>query len=149
LPNITDPDLVIVSKLIPKGVICLISALYFHKLTNQIPHLVHIAIPQNIKAQKIDCIPTQFYWFSDKTWKSGIEKHVIGKVTVKVYSKEKTIVDCFKHRNKIGIEVCIEALRNYWESGQTDLEKVLQIAKLLKVDKIMKPYLETIINEQS
>jgi len=149
LPGVSDPDLVTVSKKVPKGVICLISALNFHGLTNQIPHYMHIAIPQQIKAPKIEYPPVRFYWFSKEIWESGIEEHIINKIKVKVYSKEKTIVDCFKHRNKIGIEVSIEALRNYWESGKADLEKIQQIAKISKVEKVIKPYLETIINEQS
>ena len=147
LPDISDPDLVIVTKKVPNGVICLISALYFHRLTNQIPHCIHVAIPQHVKAPKIDYPPVRFYWFSKKMWESGIEEHALG--GIKVYSREKTIVDCFKHRNKVGVEVAIEALKNYWENGNTNLEKIQQFAKISKVDKIIKPYLETIINEQS
>ncbi len=149
LPDISDPDLVTVAKKVPNGVVCLISALYFHRLTNQIPHCVHIAIPQHIKAPKIDYPPVRFYWFSEKTWESGIEEHVIGGIKVNVYSREKTIIDCFKHRNKVGIEVAIEALKNYWESDNIDLNKIKHLAKISKVEKIIKPYLETIINEQS
>jgi len=149
LPEISDPDLVTVTKKVPNGVICLISALYFHRLTNQIPHCVHIAIPQPIKAPKVEYPPVRFYWFSEKIWEQGIEEHIIGGIKVKIYSREKTIVDCFKHRNKVGIEVAIEAFKNYWESGNTDLEKIQRFAKISKVEKIIKPYLETIINEQS
>ena len=149
LPEIGDPDLVTVAKKVPNGVICLISALYFHQLTNQIPHCVHIAILQHIKAPKIDYPPVRFYWFSEKTWEQGIEEHVIGRTKVRIYSREKTIIDCFKHRNKIGIETAIEALRNYWESGDTNLDKIQNLSKISKVDKLIKPYLETIINEQS
>ena len=149
LPDITDPDLVTVAKKVPNAVICLISALYFHRLTNQIPHCIHIAIPQHIKAPKFDYPPARFYWFSKKLWESGIEEHLVSGIKIKVYSIEKSIIDCFKHRNKVGIEVAIEALKNYWESGNTDLGKIQQFAKISKVDKIIKPYLETIINEQS
>jgi predicted transcriptional regulator of viral defense system len=144
--NISDPDLVTISKIVPKGVFCLISALYFHNLTNQIPHCIHIAIPQHIKAPKIDYPPAQFYWFSKWIWEAGIEEHFIGEIKIKVYSREKTIIDCFKHRNKIGIEVAIEALRTYWESGNRDLGKIQQFARISKVEKTIKPYLETIIN---
>ncbi|NGX38824.1 MAG: hypothetical protein KR126chlam1_00137 [Chlamydiae bacterium] len=149
LPEVSDPDLVIAAKKVPNGIICLISALYFHRLTSQIPHCVHIAIPQHIKAPKVDYPPMRFYWFSEKTWNAGIEEHEIGTTLVRCYSKEKTIIDCFKHREKIGIEVGIEALRNYWEKGQANLNEINKYAKISKVDKILNPYLEAIINEQS
>jgi len=140
LPELSDPDLVAVIKKVPRGVIFLISALYFHRLTNQIPYCLHIAIPQHVKASKIYYPPVRFYWFSEKTWQSVIEGTI-----VKCYSKEKTIIDCFKHRNKIGVE----ALKNYWENGRANLRKINEYAKVSKVDRIIQPYLETIINEQS
>lgn len=149
LRGISDPDLAVVAKKIPKGVLCLISALYFHRLTNQIPHYIYLAIPQKTKAPKVPYPPVKFYWFSEKIWEIGIEQHSIGNVTINCYSKEKTIVDCFKHRNKIGIEVAIEALKNYWKDGNTNLEKIKEFAKISKVDKVMQPYLESVLNEDS
>ncbi len=149
LPDTSDPDLVTVAKKVPHGVICLISALYFHHLTSQIPRSIDVAIPQHIKAPKIDYPPMRFYWFSEKMWEAGIEEHLMGKVKIRCYSKEKTVVDCFKHRNKIGIEVAIEALKNYWENDHPNLTKINKYAKLSRVDKVMKPYLEMIVNEQS
>lgn len=149
LPKISEPDLVIISKRIPKGIICLISALYFHELTSQIPHVVDVALPKDTKSPMIDYPPIQFYRFSPKIWSAGIEKYKIGKFTIQCYSKEKTIVDCFRYRKKIGVEIAIEALRDYWSKDNINLDLIYKYAKLGRVEKIIQPYIETTINEQS
>ena len=148
LPEHSQPDLVTIVKKIPKGIICLISALYFHNLTTQIPHFIFIALPQGYKPPKIEYPPAKFFWFSKGTHETGIEIHKFKNICVQIYSKEKTIVDCFKHRNKIGLEVAIEALRIYWRQKKTNIDEIIRFAKISKVEKTLKPYLETIINEQ-
>src|SRR6266508_4618597 len=105
----SDPDLAVVSLMIPKGVVCLISALYFHQLTTQIPHEVYLALPKDSEKPRIPYPPLRFFWISPKPFKAGIERHTKDNVEIKVYSIAKTIADCFKFRNKIGMEVALEA----------------------------------------
>lgn len=149
LPGHTQPDLVTVAKMVPGGVLCLISALYFHRLTSQIPHFIYIAVKQGYKPQKIDYPPVKFYWFSESLFVDGIESHDREGIFLRCYSKEKSIVDCFRYRNKIGIDVAIEALKKYWVQGHPRLDIVMKHAKLGRVEKIIKPYIETVINESS
>ncbi len=149
LPGHSQPDLVTVARKVPSGVICLISALYFHKLTTQIPHFIYVAVRQGYKPPKIEYPTSCFFWFSDSTFRGGIETHNLGGVTVHCYSKEKTIVDCFRFRNKIGIDVAIEALKKYWQQGKPKLDLIMKFAKAGRVEKIIKPYIETVINESS
>jgi predicted transcriptional regulator of viral defense system len=149
LPGHIQPDLVTITKKVPEGVICLISALFFHGLTTQIPHFVYVAVRQGYKPPKIDYPPARFHWFSDSTFDLGIEAHKLGGVTIHCYSKEKTVVDCFKFRNKIGINVAIEALKKYWKKGRPRLDLILQFAKTARIEKIITPYIEAITNESS
>lgn len=147
LPGHAQPDLVTVTKKVPFGVICLVSALFFHRLTTQIPHFIYVAVKQGYKPPKINYPPVKFFWFSESTYSDGIESHDLEGVSVSCYSKEKTLVDCFRHRNKIGIDVAIEALKKYWQQGQPKLDLIMHYAKNSRVEKIIKPYLEVIINE--
>lgn len=148
LPGHAQPDLVTVAKKVPKGVICLISALFFHRLTTQIPHFIYVAVKQGYKPPKLNYPPAKFFWFSESTLDSGIETHLLEGVSVFCFSKEKTLVDCFKHRNKIGgIEVVLEALRKYWQQGHPRLDLIMNYAKKSHVEKTLKPYLEVIVNE--
>jgi predicted transcriptional regulator of viral defense system len=149
LPGHTQPDLVTVAKKIPNGVVCLISALFFHRLTTQIPHFIYLAVKQGYRPPKIDYPPTRFYWFSDSTFDLGIETYELKGVTIRCYSKEKTIVDCFRFRNKVGIDVAIEALKKYWQQGKPKLNLIMRFAKTGRIEKIIKPYIETIINGSS
>src|SRR5271157_1066136 len=89
-----NPDFVQVSLLIPKGVLFLISALYFHELTTQIPHYVYVALPQAIKKTRINYPPVKFYYRSDRQYLAGIQEYVIDGVAIRIYDKEKTIADC-------------------------------------------------------
>lgn len=149
LPGHTQPDLVTVARKVPSGVLCLVSALFFHRLTTQIPHFIYLAVKQGYKPPKIDYPPTCFYWFSNSIFDHGVETHELEGVTVRCYSKEKTIVDCFRFRNKIGIDVAIDALKKYWHQGKPRLDLIMKFAKIGRIEKIIKPYIETVINESS
>ena len=140
----SDPDLAIVSLRIPKGVICLISALYFHQITTQIPHEVYMALPKDSEKPRIQYPPTRFFWISPKPFKAGIEKHTIDNVEVKVYSVAKTIADCFKFRNKIGMDVALEALREGLRYKRCTPEEILRFARIDRVERIILPYLESL-----
>lgn len=140
----SDPDLAIVSLQIPKGVICLISALYFHQLTTQIPHEVYVALPKDSEKPRIQYPPTRFFWVSSEPFKAGIEKHTIDHVDIKVYSVAKTIADCFKFRNKIGMDVALEALREGLRQKRCTPEQILRFARINRVERVMLPYLEAL-----
>jgi len=149
LPGHTQPDLVTVAKKIPQGIVCLVSALFFHRLTTQIPHFIYLAVRRGYKPPKIDYPPVHFYWFSRSNFDIGVELHELDGVTMRCYSKEKTIVDCFRFRNKVGIDVAIEALKKYWQQGKPKLDLIMKFAKAGRMEKIIKPYIEAIINESS
>lgn len=141
-PTLSDPDLAAVAKRVPRGVICLISALSFHELTTEIPHVVHLALPRNTRTPKLEHPPLQIYRFSGQAYSAGIELHRIEGVEIRVYSAEKTLADCFKYRNKIGLHVALEALRTYRARRGARLQKVLEYARVCRVERVIRPYLE-------
>ena len=142
LPPISDPDLATVTMKYPKAVVCLTSALAFHNMTTQIPRTVSIAIPRDMRIPKLEYPPVQAHKFSNDAYHTGIESHAIDGIEVKIYDREKTLVDCFKYRNKLGMDLVLEALKLYRSSSKIELDKLLQYAKVCRVEKIMRPYLE-------
>lgn len=144
LPPLSEPDLVAVSLRVPKGVVCLISSLAFHNLTTQVPHAVHLAVPRNTKTPRIKHPPIEAYRFAEKSYHAGIETHEIDHVSIKVYNAEKTIADCFKYRNKIGLSIATEALQNYRRRRGARLQQVLEYARVCRVENVMRPYLQAI-----
>lgn len=145
LPPISNPDLVTVSLRFPNAVICLVSALAWHDITTQVPHVVSVAVPRNARMPSLDYPPVQAHKFSNEAYKSGIEEHLIDGVPVKVYNPEKTLADCFKFRNKIGMDVVLEALKLYRTRKKFDLAKLLKYARICRVEKVMRPYLEATV----
>lgn len=143
--SLSNPDLVTVSIKVPKGTVCLLSALAFHEATNEIPKYVDIAIPRGMHANKIKYPPVKFYRFAPNTWKAGIEKHDIEGHEIKVYSLAKTIADCFKFRNKIGMDVARDALKVAVTEKNITPKEIMQHAKICRVDKIIKPILEIML----
>jgi predicted transcriptional regulator of viral defense system len=145
-PKLTSPDLVPIAIRIPRAVVCLISALAHHGLSTQVPHAVDIALPSHGQIPKIDGIPIRVFWYSEPSFSAGIEVATIDGVPVRMYSPEKTVADCFKYRNKIGIDVAIEALRRYEESQRKpDFQALSMFAQINRVQRIMRPYLEAIL----
>jgi len=142
LPPISNPDLVTVSLRFPKAVICLISALAYHDITTQVPHNVSVAVPRDSRLPSLDYPPILAHRFSELAYRSGIEEHQIDGVPVKVYSTEKTLADCFKFRNKIGMDVVLEAFKLYKSRKKFNLSELLKQAKICRVEKVMRPYLE-------
>ena len=141
--ELSNPDLVIASIKIPKGVICLLSALAFHGVTNEIPHHVELALPRGTYPGKIDYPPIKLYYISEKMWKPGIEEHNIDGYKVYIYDLPKTIVDCFKFRNKIGLDVARNALKEAVLEKKVSLNKIINYAKNCRVKNIILPYLES------
>jgi len=142
LPQLGNPDLVAVALAMPKGVVCLISALSYHGIGTQIPRVVDIAIDKDMKRPRIDYPPIRTFWFSGPAFKSGIQVHDLDGVPVKVYSPAKTVADCFKCRNKIGLDVAIEALREVRRSRRAMVDELFQMARTCRVANVMRPYLE-------
>jgi predicted transcriptional regulator of viral defense system len=143
--SLTHPDLVTTTLRISHGVICLISALSFHELTTQIPHEVYVAIPATARWPHINYPPIRAFRFSGVAYSAGVETHRLDRVSVRIYSREKTIADCFRYRNKIGLDVCIEALRFYKQQRRLNIDALMRFAKTCRVTKIIQPYLEAIL----
>ena len=144
LPPLSQPDLVTVALKIPRGVICLISALAYHDLTTQIPHAVDVALPRDAEKPRLDYPPTRLFWFSGQAFTSGVEKHELDGLTVKIYGPEKTVADCFKFRNKIGLEVALEALKRCRENNRCSFQRLIHFSRMCRVERVMRPYLEVL-----
>jgi predicted transcriptional regulator of viral defense system len=145
LPPLGNPDLVSVSMKIPNGVVCLISALAYHEITTQVPHEVYVALERGTEAPRLAHPPIRIFWFSRQAFTHGIETQKIDGVPVRIYSPEKTIADCFKYRNKIGLDTAIEALKLYREKKRFKSEDLLQGARVCRVEKVIRPYLEALL----
>jgi predicted transcriptional regulator of viral defense system len=142
LSPISNPDLVTVALRVPKAVVCLVSALAFHDLTTQIPRDVSIAVEKGAQSPRIEPPPVTVHRFSNEGFPPGVETHVIDSVDIRVYSPEKTLADCFKFRNKLGMEVVLEALKLYRLRRQFKSDELLTYARICRVERIMTPYLE-------
>jgi predicted transcriptional regulator of viral defense system len=136
-------DLVQIALRIPKGVICLISALAFHNLTTQIPHAVYVALPLDSEKPRLVYPPLRLFWLSPSAYQAGMEEHKAEDVTLRVYGREKTIADCFKFRNKIGLEVALDALKEGLRQGCIPAI-LLEYARIDRVERILRPYLEAL-----
>jgi predicted transcriptional regulator of viral defense system len=145
LPPFGNPDLVTVALKIRNGVICLISALAFHELTTQVPHEVYVAVKQGSEPPRLPYPPVRLFWFSGEAFSEGVQIYKVGGVPVRIYGPEKTVADCFKHRNKIGLEVALEALKTYRRRKSFNVDKLLHSARVCRVENIMRPYLETLL----
>jgi len=140
-----NPDLVTVALRCPRGVVCLISALALHELTTQIPHEVYLAIPRDSEPPRIDYPPVRSFRFGPDAFEAGVEIRLIDGVEVKLYSREKTLADCFKFRNEVGLETVLEALRRYKSQGNVSADALMQFASVCRVASTMRPYLEAIL----
>jgi len=144
-PPLASPDLVTVATRVPNGVICLISALSFYELTTQIPHEVHIALSQGAENPRLDYPPIKVYRFGGEAFTAGVDIHNIDSASVRIYSPEKTLADCFKFRNKVGLDTVIEAVRFYRERRNIKVDDLMNYAAVCRVSKIIRPYLEAIL----
>ncbi len=144
LPGMEAPDLVAVATRAPSAVVCLISALAFHELTTQVPHTVDIAIRRGCEKPRIDYPPVKVYWFSGRAFTEGIEEVGVDSKTIRIYGAEKSIADAFKYRNKIGLDIAVEALRNWRGRRGAEMERLLEYARVCRVERVIRPYLEAI-----
>ncbi|MBB72047.1 MAG: transcriptional regulator [Legionellales bacterium] len=144
LPPLSQHDMVTVSLRFPSAVVCLTSALSFHELTTQIPRQISIAIPRGTRPPVLDFPPIEVHSYSAGAYQSGIEEHMLDNVAVKVYSAEKTLVDCIKFRNKLGMDIVLEAIKIYGQHKKVNYDKLIEYAEVCRVKKIIQPYLETL-----
>ncbi len=144
-PPLGNPDLAVVAKKIPKGVVCLISALSFHRLTTQIPREVYLALPSGSEYPRLTYPPLRIFQIKGPALQAGVEKHEVDGCQIQIYSPEKTLADCFKFRNRIGTDTAIEALRAYRERRKPKVGELLRYAAICRVTRVMRPYLEAIL----
>ena len=134
-----------VAKRVPGGVICLLTALRFHGLTTQAPSDVWIALPGKARKPRLDFPRLRVARFSGEALSEGIESHRVEGVGVRIYSAAKTVADCSEYRNKIGIDVAVEALRDYLRLRQGAIDNLVEYARICRVERVMDPYMEALI----
>jgi len=137
--------LVEVSKRVPHGVVCLLSALRFHDLTTQAPHEVWLAIERTAWKPRARDLPLRIVRFSGDAFTAFVEAHTIEGVGVRVYTPAKTVADCFKYRHKIGLDVALEALRDAWRQRRASMDALWTAAAVCRVQRVMAPYLESLV----
>jgi len=133
-----------VAKLVPQGVLCLLTALRFHELTTQSPAEVWLALPEKARIPKLEYPRLRIARFSGLALTEGIEEHLVEGVPLRVYSPAKTVADCFKYRNKVGVDVAVEALRDFSRSHRGGATELAHFAEICRVSRVMQPYLDAI-----
>jgi predicted transcriptional regulator of viral defense system len=127
---------------VPRGVVCLLSALQFHEMTTQMPYEVWMAIDEKARLPRVDYPPLRIVRFSGAALTTGVQEHAIEGVAVRVYAPAKTVADCFKYRNKIGLDVALEALRDCLRQRKANSDELWKAAKVCRMTNVMRPYLE-------
>lgn len=133
------------SKKVPNGVICLVSALQYHELTTQVSFSVWMAIERSAWLPRVDHINIRFFRFSKSSITEGVISKSINGVPVKIFNPAKTVTDCFKYRNKIGIDIAIEALKECIQFRKGTIDEIMRYAEICRVTNVIKPYIESII----
>ncbi len=134
-----------VCKLVPHGVICLLSALQFHGMTTQNPFKVWLAIGESKEIPRISLVHLHIARFSTETLEAGVEVHDVNGIELRVFNPAKTVADCFKYRNKIGVGIATEALRDYLRLRKGAIDDLTKYARVCRVERVMRPYLEALL----
>jgi len=140
-----DIGLAAVAKRVPNGVMCLLTALRYHGIGTQLPFEVWVAIDYNAHRPQIDNPQTRLCRFSGEAFTAGAEVHTIDGVSVKIYSPAKTVADCFKFRNKVGLDVALEALKDVIQNRKCTMDQLVEYARVCRVSKVMSPYMEAML----
>ncbi|MDR3011608.1 MAG: type IV toxin-antitoxin system AbiEi family antitoxin domain-containing protein [Chitinispirillales bacterium] len=140
--SLSQPDKATVALRAPGAVLCLTSALLFHEITTQIPSAVDIAVLSGTAIPRISYPPVRVYRLREPSFSAGVAKHIIDGVTVKIYDVEKTLCDCFKFRKHLGMDVVLEALKLYRERKSLKVSNLMKYARICRVEKIIRPYIE-------
>lgn len=135
-------SLATVARRVPAAVVCLLSALRYHELTTQIPHRVWIALPPRSRVPVISGLALSVVQFSGTALSDGVEAVELDGVFVRITTPARTVVDCFKYRNKIGRDVAVEALRDAMDEGKATLGEIIRFAEMRRMSEVMRPYLE-------
>jgi len=130
---------------VPGSVVCLVSALRFHGIGTQLPHQVWIGVPRGTRVPRLTAPPLRVVNIAPAVFNIGIEDHRIEGQIVRVYSVARTVADCFRFRNTVGLDVALEALSETWRSKRLKMDELNRIAKKLRVQRVMQPYLETVV----
>lgn len=133
-----------VAKRVPDGVFCLFTALRFHDLTTQSPAEVWVALPEKARRPRLDYPRLRVARFSGLALTEGVGEHRVEGVRIRVYSAAKTVADCFKYRNKVGIDVAVEALRDFSRKHRGGANDLAHFARICRVSRVMQPYLDAI-----
>ena len=145
LPPLSHPDYVTVARKVPEGVICLLSALAYHEITSLVPHLVDVALEMGAERPRLDYPPLRVFWFSGAAWSEGIEAHQLDGIAVRFYGPAKCVADAFKMRRRLGLDIAIEALRNYRQSAAFSASELVHYTRVCRVERIVRPYLEVLL----
>jgi predicted transcriptional regulator of viral defense system len=137
-------SLVTIATKAPQAVFCLLTALQFHELTTQLPRQVWIAMPRGSHPPRLDYPPVKMVQFTGDAYSAGIEEVERDGIKLRVYNVAKTVVDCFKHRNKVGLDVALEALKDARSRNRASVDDIWRFAKVCRVANVMRPYLESI-----
>jgi predicted transcriptional regulator of viral defense system len=129
---------------VPQAVVCLLSALRFHEIGTQSPHEVWIAVDRKARKPKLTGLPVKVVRFSGPSLRAGVESRMIGEREIRITSPARTVADCFKYRNKIGLDVALEALRDYLARHRGGADELWRYARLNRVARVMQPYLEAV-----
>jgi predicted transcriptional regulator of viral defense system len=138
-------DLAVATSAVQRSVVCLVSALRFHNIGTQLPHQVWLAVARGTRVPRLIAPPIRVVSVAPEMFAIGIEEHRIQGQVVRVYSVARTVADCFRFRNKVGLDVALEALTEAWRGKRLKLDELNRIAKRLRVQKVMQPYLEAVV----
>ena len=142
---VSNQGFIDISHAVPKGVICLLSALEYHGLTTANPMVISVAIPRSVRMPKIAFPPSALYYFSTKQYREGMDRININGYQVRIYCPEKTICDCFRYKNKLGLDVAKEGLKEYLKRKKRDLPLLLKYAKICRVAPLIKTWLNALV----
>ena len=144
--EVTAPhNLAEVARLVPKGVICLVSALQFHELTLQMPGRIWLAIGSKARKPKFDYPPTRVVRFGSRALSLGVQTHTVDGVSVPIFDPAKTVVDCFRFRQHVGLDVALEGLHNVVRSGKATPAQIVDYARDTRIWSVLRPYLEAVV----
>lgn len=137
-------NIAVVMLRVPKAVLCLVSALAYHEIGTQIPHAVQVALPRSVRPPRLDYPPICVFSMSDTAVTAGVEEHLMGKTRVRVFDPAKTVADCFKYRNKIGLDVVTEALQEVLRKRIATPAQIMDYARVVRVESVIDPYLRAL-----
>jgi len=140
-----SPDAAAVMRRVPKAVLCLVSALEHHGIGTQIPAAVQVALPRNVRPPKIGYPRVRVFNMSERAFRAGIEEYLMAGAQIRVYGVAKTVADCFKYRNKIGLDVAVEALQEVVRKRLVTPDQIMEFAGIDKVESVIAPYLTALL----